>query len=423
MRKINFAYHIIIGILSVVGILLIFFSCKKEDSEIGSNLLRGQDKIKYFCDTIDVNCYTLSPEKIEINNKTISPLGSYVDPIFGFTKASAIFQTNLSSSNVDFSNVKKVNSLELHLKINSCYGDSISSQTIYINRLLKDIYDTVTYYSDFRLEPGEYSLLETSTISYNQADTSKILKYKLPDELAYSFINSTNKDHFSDDEAFKKFFKGFYLTTENVSSGGGLYSLAITDGKSQMILNYNDSLSFTFPIDSKSAILKSFEHDYSSASQDLISVMDDTTAINDYCYVQGLAGVRTIISFPDLENILDTKNISVNRARLLVNLADNHGEDKYPPTTRLALLKKDSSGELVLITDGFINENVDGYYDDYKYALNISLHIQEIVSGISGNEQLYLTPLYRRDQPHRAVLFANPEKENGMKLELSYSKY
>jgi hypothetical protein len=424
MKKVNPLKYI--TVILFLGVLIEFTSCEKESSIIGFDLVSPDEKFEFFCDTLNLEMYTIGAEKTKVEYKNVSAVGSYVDPIFGFTEASAAFQVHLSSSNPDFQKIDKFNSLVLHLKIHSIYGDSLSIQTLNVNRIEKDISkDTADVYSDYKLNPGDYSLLKTVNLSYNEIDTAKMIQIELPEELGRSFISEANKDHFTTTEKFKNFFKGFYLTTDAASSNGCIYLFETLGKSSKLVLNYDDSLSYSFSFNSSSSIvLKSLDHDYTSASQELTAAINDTLNTKEYSYIQGLAGVKSMIKIPNLKNIIGAENISINRAKLHLNVADNIDEDKYPSPVGLYIYTRNNNGEFEYIRDVYMNNNFDGSYKNHTYTFNISTFM---LSTLSGNSEIsvYVAPVYSSNQifPQRTVLFADPDSEKGPKLELYYSKY
>jgi len=404
-----------------------FMSCNDEDSDIGLDIIPGSDKMDLFADTLDVDCFTVTDDIISTDERTLSPLGSYFDPIFGFTKASFVCQARISSSNVEFDTVKTVLSLQLQMKYSSYYGDKSAAQTVNVYRLKKDIFIDSTYYSSFNLQPSEYELLATVPLVFNSADS--LITIDLPSDLSASFINSSNSSHFVDNTTFIDFFNGFYVTTDDVASGGCIYSINLLHADSKMVLNYtdyeNDTASYDFLINSKSAIINMFEHDYSSASSDIQTALADTVALHDFCYVQSLGGLKTKIKFPELENYFDSTNIAVNKAKLIVTVKSGTNESSFAPPPKMTLVLILESGKYDFITDYKVNNTYFGGSlgsDKYTYTFNIPFHVQELVNG-NQDYGIYLFASDNRTMPYRSVIHGNDDSEKSMKLELYYSKY
>lgn len=406
----------------ILPAVLLLQSCNDDDTEIGLNILPGSDKIGLFADTIDVDCFTVTDYIVSTDERTLSPLGSYHDPIFGYTKAGFVCHARTSTSNVKFDSiVENVNSLELHLKYSSYYGITATPQTINVYRLKKEIYFDSVYYSNFSLNAGEYELLTSTSLQFNAADS--IIKIVLPASLAEDFINPANESKFKDNTSFIKYFNGFYVTTDDIASGGCIYSLNLIHEDSRMVLYYNDTASYEFYINSKSAIVNMFEHDYSTASAEVQAAIADTAVLRDLCYVQSLGGLKTKIKFPELENYFDSTNIAINKAQLVVTVKTGNGEGTFAPPPKMTLVAITESGSYDFITDYKLNNgHFGGSIDSYTYRFNIPFHIQEI---INDNEDygIYLFATDNRTIPYRTVIIGNDDSEKSMSLELYYSKF
>jgi hypothetical protein len=351
-------------------------------------------------------------------------LGSYNDPIFGFTKASFVCQARISSNNVNIDSAVNVfRSLELHLKYSSSYGEQADNQTIKVYRLLKDISIDSTYYENFSLLPTDYVLLAEAPLVFNATDS--LIKITLPESLYQEFKNSSPTPNFVDNTTFLAFFKGFYITTENVSSGGCIFNINVLADESRMVLNYNDTSEYYFNINSKSAIINMFEHDYSTASTELQTVLADTTQLYDNCYVQSLGGLKTKLFFPELETLLDSTNVAINKAQLVITVNTSLSGTMFAPPPKLTLVAILESGKYDFISDYKLNSSFfGGSYNSstYTYIFNIPFHLQELVNG-NEDYGIYLFPTNNRTSAYRSVLHANNASEMQMKLEIYYSKY
>lgn len=422
MKKITHYHYLFFAFLLA---FLSFSSCNQEDSEIGLGIIPGSDKMQLCVDTINVNCFTIKDDNISTDERTLSPLGSYNDPVFGFTKASFVCQARISSSNVDFSGIQQsdINSLELQLKCSSHYGDAAAAQTVRVFRLKKNIYIDSVYYSNFSLDPSEYELLATADLKFDPADS--LLKIVLPQDLAYSFISTSNAASFVDNTTFNEFFKGFYVTTDNLASGGGIFSLNVLSAQSKMVLYYRDTLSYDFYINSKSAIINMFEHDYSTALPEIQTALSDTVALYNSCYIQSLGGLKVKIKFPELVGLFDSTNIAVNKANLIIKIKSGTNESSFAPPPKMTLVAILESGKYDFITDYKVNNLHFGGIlgsDEYTYTFNIPFHIQELING-NTDYGIYLFASDNRTIPYRTVLHGNENSDMKMKLEIFYSKY
>jgi len=410
-------------IILLLGFGVLFSSCENEDSVIGLGLIPGSDKMDLVCDTIGVECFTVLDESISTDERTLATLGSFFDPDFGFTKASFICQTRISSNNVDFSEVETVNSLELHLKYDFHYGDSSTSQTINIYRLLTDVYIDSVYYSDFKPDASEIELL--TSIELNIPADDSLVTIDLHEDLANEFIDPNNIDYFVDNDVFLPFFKGLYISTEDVVADGCIYNFNLYDEDSRMILYYNDTSEFEFLINTKSATINMFEHDYTTASTEVQAALLDTTLLYENCYIQSLGGLKSKIFFPELETLFDSTNIAINKAKLIISLEEDYNETVFVAPPQLTLVAILETGLYDFVTDYKVNTlNFGGEYDETNntYSFNLPFHIQELVNG-NTDYGLYLFATDNRTIPYRAIIDNSQDEPKGIQLEIYYSKY
>jgi len=400
---------------------LFLSSCENEDSVIGLGIIPGSDMMELVCDTINVQCYTVLDNNISTDERSLATLGSYMDPEFGFTKASFLCQTRISSNNVDFSVVETIESIELHLKYNFHYGDKSTAQTLNVYRLLDDVYIDSTYYSDYKPEAADLELLTSLSIEVPEEDSLFIIT--LPIELAEEFV-ATDTSNFADNDTFIEYFKGLYLTTDDLATGGCIYDFNLYDDDSRMMMYYNDSLEYEFYINTKSATFNMFEHDYSTASPEIQAAVSDTTQLYNQCYVQSLGGLKTKIFFPELEALFDSTNIAINKAKLIFNI-DNYDEEVYVTASNMTMVKILEDGMYDFVTDYKLNTtNFGGEFNssDNTYSFNIPFHIQELVNGNTDNG-LYLFASENRTKPYRTIIDNNQIDGQGIQLEIYYSKY
>ncbi|PIY03924.1 MAG: hypothetical protein COZ21_08005, partial [Bacteroidetes bacterium CG_4_10_14_3_um_filter_31_20] len=63
---------------------IVLFSCKKDFSTLGLDLQPGSDKINGITvDTATLKAYTVFEDSLSTDERTVSLLGSYTDPVFG----------------------------------------------------------------------------------------------------------------------------------------------------------------------------------------------------------------------------------------------------------------------------------------------------------------------------------------------------
>ena len=128
-------------------------SCNKNNT-FGLEINPESQLISVFqSDTFDIHTFTVLSDSIrtdELNGP--SPLGNYIDPIFGDVNSSIYTQIRLEQSydfrpdHGDLDSIV-VDSVILYLTLNGFYGD-INPQTIRVEQLNEEIFKDSSYYSN-----------------------------------------------------------------------------------------------------------------------------------------------------------------------------------------------------------------------------------------------------------------------------------
>jgi hypothetical protein len=413
--------------IAIVLVAATIPSCKDDNSAIGTDLMPSSDIMEFCCDTMGIETYAVRDTHVATHNRTINPIGTITDPIFGQTSASCAFQIMLSNSNVQFdkeidtTNLNGVK-LNLQLKYAKKYGSTESAMTININRLLTDIYYDSTYYEDQTFAANQYELLSSTNLVF---DADSTIKIEMPESLIKNIITRNVGQTSWNNNDFVKFFKGIYITTETTSGDGCMYALDLINPKSKMILTYNDTCSFDFEINEYSTRINMYTHDYTNADSELKNAIDNPETPTNSCYVQGLAGIKTKIKFPELANLFDSTNIIINRAQLKVTLQESSTINTLPSPAAMSMTKILDNGQFDFLEDYKSNSKYfGGSFDatDNSYTFNIPLHLQNLFKGESDNG-IYMVANDNRIVPYRALLYGGSHNTNKIKIIVYYSKY
>ena len=403
-------------------------ACKDNDSAIGTGIMPNSDMMEFKCDTLDIQTFAVRDTHVETQNRTVNPIGIINDEIFGQTTASCAFQVLPSANNVQFSqeidtadlsNVK----LTLQLKYDEIHGSAESSSLkLNVNRLLTDISYDSTYYDDTHFDASQYELLESTDIT---ASSDSLIKVEMPHSLVESIVRKNVEQTSWSNEDFVKFFKGIYLTTELNSGDGCLYALNLISSRSKMVLTYKDTCTFDFIIGEYAAKINLYSHDYTNADSELKEAIDNPDQPSKYCYIQGLAGLKTKIKFPELTNLFDSTNIIINKAQLKVTIKEGSQSDKLPSPKAMSMTKILSSGLFDFLEDYKSNSKYfGGQFDDSdnSYTFNIPLHLQSLQLGEPDNG-IYMVANDNRIVPYRAMLYGGDHEDYSVKILVYYSKY
>ncbi|HIA06708.1 MAG TPA: DUF4270 domain-containing protein [Flavobacteriales bacterium] len=411
-----------VGLFSVLALLL-GLGCTKP-AAIGLEVQPTSDVINgKFSDTTTLVAYTVPADSLRSDEAILSPLGSYIDPVFGYSTASFYVKFSMSTTNVTFGtgNGFTPDSLVMTIAYTGYYGDPPVAQTIMVYRLdsVTTIDGTATYYtnSDFQTD-----LIDLGGATINPASDDVVISFKLNDPI---FIADTADLIFTDNTAFQSFLHGFYVVTD-MFDPGGIHYLDINSSSTLLTLYYNDSMSFDFEIDGESAWTNRFHHNYDGT--EIGAQLDDPSLGDSLVYVQASAGVMVKIEMPHITNWVKEQKIAVNKAELVLKVHDDGTLDTYTVPDNLFIL---GAGENTVVTDQFEGAtHFGGTYDaaNKTYSFNIARYVHELLYEGRSNDGLYLivpNNLLTSGSvvsANRVVLGGPGHSTLGMKLNIIYTE-
>ncbi len=388
---------------SLLFAVLTFFnlSCSKYPSKVGAELMPNnalsmhlkQDTFRVYSDPIDT---TRADELVT------SFLGSLKDPVFGETSAS--FYTKILPATVGhrFGVNPKTDSVVLQLFYSDVYGDTNATLRVHVYEMKDDIYYDSVYYSNKNVAvyPTDYAnetfhpnknnyYLFPSGINDTTMDTVRgVLRINLSHlstALGDKLLNADTAI-LDSNQLFMDYFRGLYLKVDKVNSGGALASFVTNTPKTSVILYYHndekDSLQYSYVLSSAMARINHYEHDFSNADPDFIKqvVNGDTALGQEKFYVQGLAGVKTVIKFPHVRDLNKLGKVGINEAKLILPGAESTPYLDPPP--QLALIKIDSDSSYSKLPDE--NEGPDYFGGIYNsntnsYSFRITRYIESLI--------------------------------------------
>lgn len=455
--------------------LFLFASCKDE-SAVGLDV----DPASSITGTLVVS--PVSTQLVEETPATTFgqsryPLGYMVDPIFGKTEA-AIAMTVYPVVNTDFGTNPVLDSAVLVLKfdeastITKLYGDTVNSKySIDVFQLA----NSVANYKSSDVQAINNTLLGNFTgklapntkrkvfdIVAGKADTLKVVPAQIRIPLNKTFIQNNilnlGTAGTSSNFKFTNSFKGLYAranTSSATGSGGiGFFNFSGADSYLQLVWRKNNSSSgidtttVNFPIgvsttSGYAGVAANIKHDYSGTP--VKTQIDAPSTAYNVTYVQGLAGVKTKINFPDLGgfNAKYGKSI-INKAELVVELGGGTPAYPFNPAQRLSLYRWDIAHQPSNIPDytNFASSSTGlsaagealfgGYFDALKnrYIFIITSYVQGLVDKtIEDNGTFLAATSYNLFQnvptatsAERSVIGTGDAATNKMKLNIYYTK-
>lgn len=410
MRQRSFQLTLLIAITAI-------FSCS-EPTLIGSELLEEDSVNLNFTDQTPIAGQTVQGDILQ----TYSPftaakldnslLGSFDDADFGKGVASIYTQFALGTQAAPDVVGATVDSIILSLALDTTlagYGDLTQAFDIEVFSIGEDLQNIESYFSDqtFQISRNPIGsatitpILDTVILNSYVTDSLTFdtiaphIRIPLNETFGALFLQAQDTALYQSNVALQEIFKGLHIRA--TSSNGGILNLDFSQVASRISLYY----STTVRLD---VIKHEYQFDFNEANSRTVNLTSDfsgstvadfiSTELDSLLFVQGMQGVNTEISFP---NLTDLQDIIVNRAELEFTVAQSANTvTGFPLPTQLSITTLEEDGlniisdlQSVIIQQGTTNslENFGGQLVEemengvllFKYKLNISNHFQKII--------------------------------------------
>jgi len=420
-------------------IIILMISCEEDPSKIGRKILPGSDFVDIeSTDTITVRSFTMFSDSIESDNPSTSFLGQLYDPYFGTISAEFVSQLRLGAE-WDFDSYV-IDSVKLYLEFKTVTGNVSKPQYLSFSRIAKQIYTDKVYYSNedvpltgFRIENILLPNLKADTINNLELDIPLVFADTIARDTSMLFHSTTKPD-------FRSYFKG--LLFQITSPEEPVFASLSVDppGTYETYMNYfiiflkdgaGASREYYLILDafSKNAAFNIFRHDYSTAQPDKkIKHINDGFA-DTLTYAQIMNGLHTKLMIPGLKDIKDDpemKNVSVNRARIMLPV--HYDGITYKPSTlpgQIYLRYVTSTGKKYIVPDYSVSPAFyDGSPDTINnvYNINIATWMQNYLENksdtLTTNFELFLVP----SSANNVILKAN-NSHTPVKFEFTYTRF
>lgn len=419
---------------------LFLVSCKKKKNELGLNLQPQDDQIGLMTtDTLSLITYsTLSDSIVTDELASSNMLGSYHDPYMGIIESSVYTHIRLEGavnfipSGGSLSDVA-IDSAVLYLDITNYYGH-LDAQTFEVYRVTEDFFPDSTYYSNKTLSNGGINLVQMG--SGNISPNGDLLRIPLSvSDFAQPIVNESGTGVLDGNDGsgrFIEWFKGIYITTNNTqaSGEGAILYLDLESSASKVTMYYrhtlgpvtdHDTLAFDFNINSSSARFSNFEQDYTGTMVE--QVLMDSTYGQEIFFTQTMGGVRAKVAFPHLLSLLDSGQVVINKASLVLPVQYFNGDLLYP-STELFLVRDNESGGISFLPDYDDDRGGNFISSESSYTFNITRYLNHVVNGDFENKPLTVVSSGNAVTANR-VVFNGPNTllKDKPKLIITYSKY
>jgi len=416
--------------------LFLIAACSKP-SELGLSLVEQDPADIMYTDTLSLDMQTVLTDPLISSARTRWICGSYVDPIFGKSTAGIYANFRLTSSNASFPNAV-FDSLVLSLAYDSVghYGGNISQlgiQEWQVYRLLEDLDPDESYTSDAHFSTGElladFSFVPkvNEPVSVDDVARDPQLRIRLADSLG-QYLMQPDSAIYSSNSVFKEAFKGVYIRPKTNGQQSAMLRFLSESAYSKLTLYYTDSSgvaqSYEYLMDDDAESVLNISHDYSNTG------IFQNNSTDSIVYLQGMNGPSVQLTFPNLANL---GAIIVNKAELVIQVAEEQDRNFLAPD-QLFCLEKTSSDGYLLIDDvtSSVNRNPSDpfrlfggllqYDNDQAYfAMNLSEYLQRIVDQETEEAAVYIQTAAITDTERMRI--GNGQANNlQAKLFLTYTK-
>lgn len=435
---------LVLCLLAVMG-----FSCSKTTEKIGNGLLPDSDHMAaFFTDTLELICHSETIDSMTTRGMTSFLLGSMVDPVMGRTNAGFCTQLHLSAPNQRFGTNPVVDSVVLQLAISGYYGDTLALQTVHVYELADTLSGQELYYqcSDVETMPTDlangYTFQPHPTTSGlvigDDTLTHSVIRIPLDHSFGQRLMDADTSFYDSAD-AFKEYVHGIKVCCEAVSTGGCISYLYPTNNDVTVLqLYYHDAAAeetaarrYNYYITSADTYFNQYDHDYTLGAPAFVQqvVEQDTTLGQEVLYLQSMAGIRSVIRFPNLKQWGDTlehAHLLINEAKLILPASSQVDDSScYTPPTSCALLSINPDGSTSLLPDYY--EGSSYYGGSYAsgtgiVSFRIAEYLQQVMQGKTESQGLYLSITGAAFNSQRWII-AGPDaaEDNRMRCEIKYS--
>ena len=448
MKENNPFYKMRKVLILSASFLLLLQACKKDGElvpEFEENTI-----FYFFSDTTKIVTEVKRSDPLEVAATQIPTglVGEYRDSSFGYTKSIIQIQPLLSTNSLVFSdsvNTVEVDSVILSLEYGGYFGDTSIAQTFDVFRIDEEL-DSATYRSNTNIAVQSTPLAshnfipnptkKTFILQPNNFGTSELievssqLRINLGKALGDEIIAKQGSNELANDTSFIRFFKGLQIIPQNnpsiADNEAAILYFRLTATNTKMTIYYTDTRAndttqkaVDFPVNINSVRFSTFEHDYTGSAAETALQTQNT----NFAFAQAMAGLETVIKFPDLKSQLGGK-VLVNKAELIIPAVNGSYSENVGKAQEVTVASRDADGRFQFIPDALVNSQFfGGEFDASKneYKLNISRYIQSYLNGGQNDNGLTLLVTGGAVSSERVVVFNESNSSNKIRLNLYYT--
>ncbi|MBK7173258.1 MAG: DUF4270 domain-containing protein [Bacteroidales bacterium] len=435
MNASQLAKRFILFLLSVP----VIFSCTKDLSEIGLDLVSPDELIKLgYSDTISISAFSVQEDSVRTYNLSYALIGQMNDPVFGKTTADWYTQIRMAKEPTYFGDTPVFDSAFLILPYLSAYGDTLSNMTLKVYELSESIIDSVHNYSNHTLTYNEnvplgeltFTPRPTDSAYYSGSTQAPAIRIPLNSAFALKVLHADTSNLTTNTE-FLEYFKGIAViaSPQEGANSGAIIKMKIVAGSSKIEMYYHnetDTSTYNFGINTDCKRFNHYGHeDYQSASPMLTQQLEgDTMLGGQFLFMQAMGGIRVKIKFPFLNNWDDAQKVVIHDAQLI--LTNGSTSSTFTAPNQLALYPVADDGTLYPFQLPDADQGsayFDGYYNSTggTYRFRLARYVQQILNGSQKNNGLFLIIPSASIVSDRLVLNGVQSPQSALKLYIKYT--
>ncbi len=383
------------GLCTLISLFLLIASSCKNPEDLGLEVQPNNIPLgAIITDTVSMLTYIQTEDTILTNVLSRTAIGTFMDMAVGSTTAEAALQPYLSVNALALGRDSLIDSMVLQLAYSDFYGDSNSTFELTVYRLDSGQLKPNTDYNQFQnfnygsTEVGKLTFKPqpktqvTYTNVIGGANDTVITQYpQLRVTLYKAFAEElfyAGKDKYASRDAFKNLLGGLYIKCKATSGVGGIMHFDNSSSrKSNLVYYYSNTVnslknttSQLFPVDFGSVRATKITHTYNA---DIANKLTDTISNQSTVYVKALAGLQTILKFPNIDSLKDK---SVARATITIPVLSND----FAPVPTLTLYYKNNLGTYSTFSAAILNAAKT------EYIADLSLNLQGVINGKIPNK-------------------------------------
>ena len=429
------------SILLVALWAMCFCSCKKEIDVIGLNL-QDDDILGADFTEVSISAHSILEDSLPTKGLINNVVGTINDPVFGQTTAGFCTQFTVSGSNTVFPKQAELDSVVLSLQYSGYFGDTMSPIRFSVYEL-DEALTASAYYSNYdnpQVLPTDLvnnsvyiRPQPTTSVKIDTSTTAAHLRLRLTNSFGERLLHMT-KSQLVNATAFQNAFYGLCVRAEAMPGRtGNLCYMSLTSAMTGITLYYrvgHERKKYTFPVSGDCVRYNFYTHDYTQGNIDFQRqvLQGDSTLGQHTLYLQPTGGVKTRVTFENLNEVFGGKNVVINRADLvLTNISAE--EDYFFQPYNLALQLVETDGATTITPDdaSLTSSNYfGGIYDEKnkEYRFRITNYVQQRLKKPDGDKGINIVVSGAGVRGNRLVFRGTDEiYSDRARLEIYYTEY